>query len=100
MEANSLDNLSSGWNNAEGRESSTVDNGLTIHEHLVLAISPMNHVDVDSQITSQLRRHTGSVQTRQSVRAITNNNPGHSILLYFYFALNVAQTARYQNNTA
>jgi hypothetical protein len=45
--ANSLDNLSSGWHNAEGCESPTVDNGLTIHEHLVLAISPVNHVDID-----------------------------------------------------
>ncbi len=61
MCANSLDNLSSRRNDAECRESSTVDDGLTIHEHLVLTISAVNHVDVDPQVTSQLRRHTGGV---------------------------------------
>jgi hypothetical protein len=37
----------SGWNDAERGESSTVDDGLTIHEHLVLPISAVNHVDID-----------------------------------------------------
>jgi hypothetical protein len=44
----------------------------------------VDHVDIDPQVTSQLRRHTGGVQTRQSVRAITNDDPGHfELLLYF-----------------
>jgi hypothetical protein len=77
MEANSLDDLCSRWHNAEGCESSTVDDGLTIHEHLVLAIAAVDHVDINPQVTSELRRHTGGVQARQSVRAITNDNPGH-----------------------
>ena len=82
--ANSLDNLLSGWNDAECCESSTVDDGLTIHEHLVLAISAVNHVDIDPQVTSQLRCHTGGVQTRQSVRAISNDNPSHFELLVYF----------------
>ena len=79
--ANSLDNLSSGWDDAKCCESSTVDDGLTIDEHLVLTISAVNHVDIDPQVTSQLRCHTGGVQTRQSVRAVSNNNPSHFELL-------------------
>jgi hypothetical protein len=35
------------------------------------------HFDLDPQITSQLRRHTGGVQTGQSVGAITNDDPSH-----------------------
>jgi hypothetical protein len=38
----------------------------------------VDHVDINPQVTSELRRHTDGVQTRQSVRAITNDNPGHS----------------------
>jgi hypothetical protein len=81
MGANSLDNLSSGWHDAECGESSTVDDGLTIHEHFVLAIATVDHVDINPQVTSQLRRHTDGMQTRQSVRAITNDNPDHFELL-------------------
>jgi hypothetical protein len=61
MCANSLDNPSSRWHDAECCEGSTVDDGLTIHEHLVLTISAVNHVDIDPQVTSQLRCHTGGV---------------------------------------
>ena len=44
----------------------------------------MLHLDFDPQVTSQLRRHTGGVQTRESVCAITNDDPGHfEILPYF-----------------
>ena len=82
--ANSFDNLSSGWHDAECCENSTVDDGLTIHENLVLTISAVNHVDIDPQVTSQLGRHTGGVQTRESICAIPNDDPGHfELLLYF-----------------
>ena len=81
MCANSLDNLSSGRYDAEYCETSTVDDGLTIHQHFVLTISAVNHVYINSQVTSQLRRHPDGVQTRQSVRAITNDNPRHFELL-------------------
>ena len=81
MCANSLDNLSSGRYDAEYCESSPVDDGLAIHEDLVLTVSAMNHFDINPQVTSQLRRHTDGVQTRESVRAITNDNPGHFELL-------------------
>ena len=77
MRANGLDNLPSGGDDPERRERSAVDHGLTIHEHLVLAVLTVDHVDVDPEVTAQLRRHTGGVQARQSVRAIPNDNPGH-----------------------
>jgi hypothetical protein len=93
--ANSLDNLSSGWHDAECCESSTVDDGLTIYEHLVLAKSAVNHVDIGPQVTSQLRCHTGGVQTRQSVRAISNDNPSHfEFLVYFTTERGVRLTDR------
>ena len=75
--ANGLDNLSSRWHDAERCESAAIDHGLTIYQYLVFAIAPVNHLDIDPQVTSQLRRHTGSVKTRQSIRAITNDNLGH-----------------------
>jgi hypothetical protein len=84
MCANSLDNLTSRWDDAECGESSTVDDGLTIYEHLVLTISAVNHVDFDPQVTSQLRCHTGGVQARQSVCAISNDNPSHFELLVYF----------------
>jgi hypothetical protein len=62
--ANSLDNLSPSWHDAECCECSAVDDCLTIHENLVLTVSAVNHVDIDPQVTSQLRCHTGGVQTR------------------------------------
>ena len=77
MGANGLDNLSSRWHDAERCESAAIDHGLTIYQYRVLAIAPVNHLDIDPQVTSQLRRHTGSVKTRQSIRAITNDNLGH-----------------------
>ena len=83
MSANSLDNLSSGWHDAECCEGSTVDDGLTIHEHLVFAIGAVLHLDLDPQVTSQLRRHTGGVETRESVRAITNDDPCQFELLLY-----------------
>ena len=93
MGANSLDNFSSGRHDAECCESSTINDGLTIHEHFVFAIGAMLHLDLDPQVTSQLRRHTGGVQTGQSVRAITNDNPGHFDLLpYFTIELGVRLT--------
>ena len=53
----------------------------------------MNHVDIDPEVTSQLRRHTDSVQARQSVRAIANNNPSHfELLVYFTAELGVRLT--------
>ena len=77
MGANHRDNLSPGRHDAECCESSTVDDGLTIHEHFVFAIGAVLHLDLDPQVTSQLRRHTGGVQTGQSVSAITNDDPSH-----------------------
>ena len=77
MGANHLDNLSPGRHDAECRERSSVDDGLTIHEDFVFGIGTMLHLDLYAQVTSQLRRHTDGVQTGQSIRAITNDDPGH-----------------------
>jgi hypothetical protein len=81
MGADSFDNLSSSWHDAKCCESSTINDRLTIHEHFVLAIGTMLHLDLDPQVTPQLRRHTGGVQTGQSVRAISNDDPRHLELL-------------------
>ena len=77
MGANDLNNFSVGWYNAQCCESAGVDHYFTVHEHLVLAVPSMDHIDIDRQITSELRRHTGGVQARQSIRTITNSNSGH-----------------------
>ena len=52
MSANSLDNLSSRWHDAERCESAAIDHGLTIYQYRVLAIAPVNHLDIDPQVTS------------------------------------------------
>jgi hypothetical protein len=77
MGSNGLDNLPSGRHDTERRESASVDHRLTIDEHFILAIVPVNHIDFDSEVAPKLRRHTDGVQARQSIRAITNGNPGH-----------------------
>jgi hypothetical protein len=94
--ANSLNNLSSGWHDAECCESSTINDGLPIHEHFVFAIGAMLHLDLDPQVSSQLRRHTGGVQTRKSICAITNDDPGHfEIPPYFTIELGVRPTPKF-----
>ena len=81
MGPNGLDSLSPGGHDAQYSESAAVDHRLTIHEYPILAIASVDHVDIDPQVTSELRRHTDGVQTRQSICAITNDNPGHLGLL-------------------
>ena len=50
--ANGFDNLSSRWHDAERCESAAIDHGLTIYQYRVLAIAPVNHLDIDPQVTS------------------------------------------------
>ena len=77
MSANGLDDLSSGRHDAKYHESPAVDDGLTIHQHLVFAVGAVLHLDFDAEVTSQLGRHTDGVETRQSVSAVTNDDSGH-----------------------
>ena len=81
MRPHGLDNLPPGGDDPKRRERSAVDHGLTINEHLVLAVLTVDHVDLDPQVTPELRRHTDGVETRQSIGAVTNGNPGHLALL-------------------
>jgi hypothetical protein len=41
----------------------------------------MGGIDIDPEVTTQPRRHTDGVQTRESKGAVTNTNPGHWSLL-------------------
>src|SRR5262245_25227015 len=75
--ADCLDDLSSRWHNPEGSQSPAIDDRLPVDEHSVLGITTVDHVNVDSKVTSELRRHPGGVQTRQSIRAVTDCYPGH-----------------------
>ena len=94
LRPHSVDNLPPGGDDPERRERSAVDHGLTIHEHLVLAVLTVDHVDLDPQVTPELRRHTDGVQTRQSVGAVPNANPGH---LTFLRGLRTAMCVRHVN---
>ncbi len=77
MGADGFDNLASGRHDAECRESSTVDYDLPIHKYFVLGVTTVDHIDVDPEVASELRRHPDGVETRQSVRAVANDNPRH-----------------------
>jgi hypothetical protein len=60
---NRLNDLSACRHDTQGRESATVDHGLTIYEHFVLPVMPVSHFDIDPQVTSEFCRHTGGLQT-------------------------------------
>ena len=59
--ANGFDNLSPSGHDPQCRKRAAVDHGLTIHEYAVLAIASVDHIDIDREVTSELRRHTGGV---------------------------------------
>ena len=53
--------LATGREQAKNRKGASVHHDLAIDENLVLAISPVLRIDVDLQLSSQLRRHPDGV---------------------------------------
>jgi len=51
---------------------SSIDNGFTVHQNLVLAIVPRDRVHLYPELTAEARRHTDGMDSRDSERAITN----------------------------
>jgi hypothetical protein len=63
MSAYGFDDLASRWHDPQCCQNPTVDDGLAIHKDFVLAITTVDHIDVDPEVTSELRRHPGGVET-------------------------------------
>src|SRR5262249_59180959 len=65
---------------AQGVPGAAFDQRLPIDEDLEFAVATAHHLDIDSQLAPQPGRHTGGMQPRDSVGAITNGNPAHDDL--------------------
>jgi hypothetical protein len=53
---------------------------LGIHEHLELSVPAVDHVHIRCELPSQVRRHTGGMQTCHSIGAEPDGNPSHDHL--------------------
>jgi hypothetical protein len=56
-----FDNLTVTRNDTEGRQRAAVDHLFPVDQNLVFGVASVDHVDVDAELTSELRRHTGGV---------------------------------------
>jgi hypothetical protein len=77
MSANGLHYFLRGGHDTEGRESSAINHNLSIDEHFVLGVMTVNHIDIDLQIPTQLRRRTDGVKAGESIRAVANGDSCH-----------------------
>ena len=60
----------------EGRRAA-VDHDIPVNRNLELAISPANHVHAGLKLAAKARRHTGGVDTSDSIRAIPDCDACH-----------------------
>lgn len=75
-------NLATRGENAKNCECTAVDHGLAIDKDFVLAVAPVFGVNLDLQLSSELRRRTDGVESGDSVGAIANDDSGHLQLLW------------------
>ena len=73
-----LDNPPPRRKDSHGREEASLDHGSAIDEDLVLAVVSSDHVDLDSKLTADLRRHTGGVEPRDSIGAESDGYSDHA----------------------
>ena len=81
MGTHALDDFSPRGQHPEGRECTAIDDDCTIDEHRELAVASTNHVHIDLQRTSDERRHTDGMESRDSKRTVTDRHSGHCRLL-------------------
>jgi len=75
-------NLATRGENAKNCECTPVDHGLAIDKDFVLAVAPVFGVNLDLQVSSELRRRTDGMESGDSVGAIANDDSGHLQLLW------------------
>ena len=76
-----LDGPSRRGHNSQDDERSPIHDRLAVDENLVLAVVSADRVHLDSELTTEPRRHTDGMDARHSKRTITNRDPRHGILL-------------------
>src|SRR6266542_3454488 len=96
------DRLARRRENAEGRERASVDNGVAVHQHLVLTVVAVNHGDVDLKLAPKPRRGPDGVKSGDSVNAVAECYPAHKIpkvpLQLRYASVESALTPRWRAN--
>ena len=63
---------------ADYHKCSTIDYHVSVHQNLVLAVMPPNHLYFDAEFTAHAGRHPGGMQSVNSECAITNRDSSHS----------------------
>ena len=58
-----LDDFSPGGHNTQRRQRAPIDDSLTIHQHLIFGVTTVDHIDIDSEVFSDLRCRTDSVKS-------------------------------------
>src|SRR5688572_2151012 len=71
--ADGVDSLAAGGDDSERDERTAVNHRLAVYKDLVLAVAPVNGVDVNLQFPPELGRHTDSVKAGDSECAVANH---------------------------
>ncbi len=66
---------------AECGKSPAINHCLPIDQNLVFGVSPMDHLDLDPELATQLCRHPDGVQSGDSIGAVADTYSGHRCLL-------------------
>ena len=63
MVRNYLADVTFGWQYTEKGQRTSIDDLLSVHEHRKLAIASFDQLDVQFQLTPQVSRHPGGLDT-------------------------------------
>ena len=72
-----FDNLLGRRHDAEERKCAPVHDRILVHQNLELAIAAVDHGNIGSQLAPQACRHTGGVDSGDSVTAVADRDAGH-----------------------
>jgi len=72
-----FDNLLGRRHDAEERKCAPVHDRILVHQNLELTIAAVDHGNIGSQLAPQACRHTGGVDSGDSVTAVADRDAGH-----------------------
>jgi hypothetical protein len=72
-----LDYFPAGRQHAQKSCGAAIHDGVAVHQYFELAIVAVKHVHISREFTTNPCRHTGGVESGDSIRAETKRNAGH-----------------------
>jgi hypothetical protein len=75
--AHRVHDLPRGRHQSEDHERSAIDGHGAIDEDFVFSVMPVDHVDFETELAAEARRHTDGMEAGDSERAVTNRYPSH-----------------------